>query len=159
MPTKPVPIIPLVVSPDDYKNMFGQDLAAALNCQENESDYPNIFLREVQEFLMEWCDVSGFRVIKFNELNPTQLEAFQRAILQQARYARINGSLALGLESGVDGERGQIIPLEVIRAVEVSPRVVLLLKRSGLFNLKIKNRPRINRGYPGIYGAYTGEDY
>ena len=155
----PVPQIKLVVTPDDFKNKFGKDLAYMLEGSDNESNYPNIFLREVQEYLMDWCDVSGFRVIKFNDLNERQMVDFQNAVLYQAYYTWTNGPLGLGLESGVDTERGRLLSIEDIRATEVAPRVIVLLKRSGLFNLKMKNRPRITRGYPGVFGVFTGEDY
>lgn len=155
----PVPIVKPVVTPDDFKNMFGKDLAFMLAGSDNDSNYPNIFLREVQEYLMDWCDVNGFRRVKFSELNGMQLVYFQKAVLYQAYYTFKQGPIGIGLESGIDAERGRLLTIDDIRAAEVPQRVVNLLHKSGLFNLKIKNRPRINRGYPGIMGAFTGEDY
>lgn len=155
----PVPMIKVVVTPDDFKNKFGKDLAYMLEGSDNDSNYPQTFLRLVQEYLMDWCDVAGFRIIKYDQLNSFQLQNFQNAILYQAYYTFTNGPLALGLESGVDGERGRFLTVDDIRATEVAPRVIILLKRAGLFNLKMKNRPRINRGYPGVFGLFTGEDY
>lgn len=151
--------VKVVVTPDDFKNKFGKDLAYMLEGSDNDSNFPSLFLRLVQEYLMDWCDVAGFRVIKFNELNPQQLAAFQNAVLYQTYYTWTNGPLGLGLESGVDTERGRLLSVDDIRATEVAPRVIVLLKRAGLFNLKMKNRPRINRGYPGVFGLFTGEDY
>ena len=159
MNTTPVPIVKLVVTPDDFKNMFGKDLAYMLAGSDNDSNYPNIFLREVQEYLMDWCDEHGFRRVKFNELNNMQLVYFQKAILYQAYYTFKNGPIGLGLESGMDAERGRVFSIDDIRAAEVPQRVVTLLHKSGLFNLKMRNRQRVNRGYPGIMGAFTGEDY
>ena len=155
----PVPVMPLLVTPDDFKNKFGKDLFYMLEGSDNDSNYPNIFLREVQEYLLDWCDVSGFRVIRVDQMNEMQLRAFQNAILYQTYYTFNNGPLGLGLESGVDAERGQVLSIDTIRATEVAPRVITLLHKSGLFNLKMKNRPRINRGYPGVFGLFTGEDY
>lgn len=147
-------------TPDDFKRMTGKDLYYLLTGKnDNESNYPFIFLEMVQEFLIEWCDESGFRRMRLSDLSPMQQEYLKRAIIWQAYYTWKNGSLGIGLESGVDLERGKILALEDIKAVEVPSRVVTLLHKSGLFNLKIKNRPRFNRGYPGIAGSYTGEDY
>ena len=159
MQVTPVPIVQLVVTPDDFKNKFGKDLAYMLEGSDNDSNYPNIFLREVQEYLMDWCDDNGFRRVKFNELNQMQLRYFQNAVLYQAYYTFNNGPIGLGLESGVDAERGRLLTIDDIRAVQVPQRVITLLHKSGLFNLKMRNRPRVNRGYPGVLGVYTGEDY
>lgn len=148
-----------VVTPDDFKTLFGKDLRYILSGSDNDSNYPNVFLSMVQGFLMDWCDEHGFRRVKFNELTPVQLDYFKKAVLYQVYYVWKNGSLGLGLESGIDAERGRLISIEDIRASEVPGRVVTMLHKSGMFNLKMKNRQRVNRGYPGIMGAYTGEDY
>lgn len=148
-----------VVTPDDFKNMFGKDLAKVLKDSDNESNYPYIFLNMVQEFLMDWCDENGFRRVRFEQLQGVQLEAFQRAVLYQAYFVIKNGSVGLGLDSGYDAERGIIVGQDELKRVGVPSRVVTLLHKSGLFNLKMRNRPRISRGYPGIGGLYTGEDY
>ena len=114
----------------------------------------------VQEFLIDWCDEQGFRRMhQLNQLSPTQMEYFKNAVLYHAYYTWKNGAAALGLDSGYDAERGVVISAEDLQRVEVSQRVVTLLHKSGLFNLKMKNYPRISRGYPGIGGLYTGEDY
>ena len=149
----------LVVTPDDFKNMFGKDLHAILAQSVNDSNFPNTFLSMVQDFLIDWCDEQGCRRVHFKDLLGMQLEYFKRAVLYQAYYVTKNGSLGLGLESGIDNERGRIISMADIKASEVPARVVTLLHKSGLFNLKLKNRPRFNRGYPGVLGSFTGEDY
>ena len=159
MQIKPLPVTKLVVTPDDFKNMFGVDLAHILRSSDNESNYPVIFLSLVQNFLMDWCDERGFRRVKFENLTDTQLEYFQRAVLYQAYYAWKNGSIALGLESGYDAEKLVVMAQSDIERAEVPSRVVTMLHKAGLFNLKMRNRPRVTRGYPGIGGIYTGEDF
>ena len=154
-----VPVTQPIVTPDDFKNMFGQDLNFLLKGSDNDSNYPTIFLGMVQDFLMDWCDDRGFRRVKFNQLSPIQYESFQKAILYQAYYVWKNGSAGLGLDSGYDAEKGVVIGASDLQRVEVPERVVTLLHKSGMFNLKMRNRPRISRGYPGIGGLYTGEDY
>ena len=153
---KPVQV---VVTPDDFKNMFGKDLAHILKDSDNESNYPYVFLRMVQDFLVDWCDERGFRRVKFNQLSPMQMEYFQKAVLYQAYYVWRNGAAGLGLDSGYDAEKGIVITASDLQRVEVPERVVTMLHKSGMFNLKMRNRPRITRGYPGIGGLYTGEDY
>lgn len=147
------------VTPDDFKNKFGKDLNKILKSEDNDSNYPYIFLNMVQEFLMDWCDGNGFRRVRFEDLQGPQLEAFKNAVLYQTYYAWRNGAAALGLDSGYDAEKGIVISADDLHRVGVPERVVTLLHNSGLFNLKMRNRPRISRGYPGIGGLYTGEDY
>ena len=154
-----ITISKLVVTPDDFKNMFGQDLAYILKDSDNDSNYPNIFLRMVQDFLVDWCHERTFTKKRLDQLSPVQMEAFQRAVLYHAYYVWKNGSLGLGLDSGYDAERGKVIALEDLKAIEVPERVISMLHMSGMFNLKMRNRPRISHGYPGVPGLYTGEDY
>ncbi len=142
-----------VVTPSDFKNMFAQDLANLLGGSSNDSNYPYIFLRLVQDFLIEWCAYNGFRRMKsISEMNPIQLESFQKAVLYQTYYVIKNGSAGLGLDSGYDSERGVVISETDLKRVAVPERVVMLLHSSGLFNLNVKNRPRVSKGYP-----WTGE--
>ena len=148
-----------VVTPDDFKNMFGEDLRYILKNSDNESNYPTIFLTMVQEFLIDWCDERGFRRVKYDQLTGIQLEYFQKAVLYQAYYVWKNGAVGLGLDSGYDAEKGIVIDASNLQRVEVPERVVTMLHKAGLFNLKMRNRPRVSRGYPGIGGLYTGEDY
>lgn len=157
--TQPIPILKLVVTPDDFNNLFGANLANLLRESANDSNYPNVFLRLVQDALMDWCDDHGFRRVHFNELQGMQLTYFQKAVLYQAYYVIKNGSVGLGLDSGYDAEKGVVIDAVNLDRIGVPQRVVTLLHKSGLFNLKMKNRPRYNRGYPGLMGVYTGEDY
>ena len=159
MNPQPLQVPNLVVTPDDFKNMFGEDLRAILKTSDNQSNYPYTFLRMVQDFLIDWCDERGFRRVKFEQLQGPQLEAFQKAVLYQAYYVWKNGAVGLGLDSGYDAEKGIVISASDLQRVEVPERVVTLLHKSGLFNLKMRNRPRVTRGYPGIGGLYTGEDY
>ena len=148
-----------VVNPDDFKNMFGKDLRNMLKGSDNDSNYAEIFLNMVQDFLMDWCDERGFRRVKFDQLSPLQLEAFQKAVLYQAFYTWRNGAAGLGLDSGYDAEKGIVITASDLERIEVPQRVVTLLHESGMFNLKMRNRPRITRGFPGVLGSPTGEDY
>ena len=149
----------LVVTPDDFKNMFGKDLSAILKSSDNDSNYPNVVLRMVQDFLVDWCQDRTFTRRRLDQLSPVQYECFQRAVLYQTYYLLKNGSAAIGLDSGYDAERGKVIELEDLKAIEVPQRVITMLHKAGMFNLKMKNRPRFSRGYPGIMGSFTGEDY
>lgn len=157
--TQPLKVPELVVAPDDFKNFFGYDLREILKSSDNDSNYPYVFLRLVQDYLIDFCDEHGFRRIPFERLQGKQLEFFQKAVLYQAYYAWKNGAAALGLDSGYDAEKGTIITASDLERIGVPQRVVTLLHKSGLFNLKMKNYPRVSRGYPGIGGLYTGEDY
>ena len=137
-----------VVTPDDYKNFTGKDLFACLKVSDNESNYPYIFLGRVQDFLIHWCSENGFKILSLEKLSPTQMIAFKKAVLNQAEYVINNGYAGLGLESGFDQERNNVLPAKDIKRIEVPSAVITLLHESGMFNLKIKNRPRVTRGYP-----------
>lgn len=144
-----------VVSPSDYKNFFGQDLAYTLSGTANDSNYPYVFLRLVQDFLIDWCAYNGFRRLKsISEMSSTQLAAFQKAVLYQAYYTVKNGSAALGLDSGYDAERGSVVPESDLKRIAVPERVIMLLHVSGMFNLNVKNKPRFAKGYPWT-GPFT----
>ena len=148
-----------VVTPDDFFNMFGISLYEILDTKGNDSNYPFIFIRNVQDYLQDWCDEHGFMRMHYNNLHGIQLEYFQKAVLNHIYYTWKNGAVALGLDSGYDAEKGKIISIEDIKAIEVPTRVITLLHKCGLFNLKLHNRPRYSKGWPGIGGPFTGEDY
>ena len=144
-----------VVSPSDFKNMFGMDLAHILKSSDNDINYPFIFLRLVQDFLLEWCSYNGFRRLHdFSQMSPVQFHAFQEAVLYQAYYAWKNGSVALGLDSGYDAERGFVMSEADLKRAQVPERVIMLLHTSGMFNLNVKNKPRFSKGYPWT-GPFT----
>lgn len=129
-----------IVTPDDYKNFTGKDLFRELRETENDSNFPYAFLGRVQDYLIHWCSQNGFRVMTLDKMSPVQIIAFKKAIICQTEYAIINGYVALGMDMGMDKEQGKIMP--------VPPIVLTYLHESGLFNLKMKNRPRVTRGYP-----------
>ena len=138
---------PQFVSVDDYKNYWGEDLRAMLRSNNNVSNQAETFLARVEDRLMNWIDNNSFRRIKYSNLNEYQLEQFKKAILTQAKYMYKNGDL--GLDSGYDPERGKIIEQIELNAISVCQAAINFLANAGLFNLVMKNRPRVNRSNTG----------
>lgn len=136
------------VTPDDFKNFYGKDLRNMIRSDDNESNEAERFIALVTSHLKAWIDSHSFRKISYDNLNPYRLGQWQRAILSQVYYTYKEGAKALGLASGIDDERGVIIPFEVIDQCEVCQAAMNYLLNSGLFSLTMKNRPRFLRGFP-----------
>ena len=144
---------PQFVSVDDFKNYWGLDLRNMLRSNDNESNQAETFLARVEDRLMQWIDNNTFRRIRYEDLRekfPESYENWQKAILTQAMYMFKNGDL--GIESGYDAEKGQIIGRQELVEMAVCPAAIDYLSNAGLFNLVIKNRRRFTRGFPGYGG-------
>ncbi len=147
---------PRFVTVDDFKNYWGIDLRNVLRSNDNESNQADQFLARVEDRLMNWIDNNTFRRIKYEDLklNPRQYENWQKAILTQAMYMFKNGDL--GMDSGYDSEKGIITTRGDLVQLEVCQAAIDYLSNAGLFNLVVKNRPRVLRGYPEFTGFYQG---
>lgn len=147
---------PRYISVDDFNNYWNRDLAAMLRGGSNPSDEPDSFLARVEDRLMAWIDRNSFRRVRYDKLTPYQLDQFKRAILTQAMYVYRNGQI--GLDSGYDPEKGKIISQDELAAIEVCQGAIDFLLNAGIFNLVMKNRPRVNRGIPGFTGNIDFDD-
>ena len=141
---------PKFVSVDDFKNYWGLDLRNILRDDDNVSNQAERFLARVEDRLMNWIDNHTFRRIKYEDLHlrPRQYENWQKAILTQAMYMYKNGDL--GIESGLDTEKGIVAPRSDLVELEVCQAAIDYLSNAGLFNLNVKNRTRTLGGYPGF---------
>lgn len=139
---------PKFVTVDDFYNFWGKDLRALLGVSDNTSNEAEIFLARVEDRLMNWIDNNTFRRLRYDELNPRQLENFQKAILCQAMYIWRNGEL--GLDSGYNAESGKVISRKELIEITVCQDAINYLSNAGLFNLVIKNRRRFLDGWPGV---------
>lgn len=139
---------PKFVTVDDFKNYWGKDLRSILRSDDNDSNQAERFLARVEDRLMNWIDNNTFRRIPYDQLrsNPRQFENWQKAILTQAMYMYRNGDL--GIESGLDTEKGIIAARSDLVELEVCQAAIDYLSNAGLFNLNVKNRPRTMRGFP-----------
>lgn len=148
---------PKFVTVDDFKNYWGLDLRNMLRNDDNESNQAERFLARVEDRLMNWIDNNTFRRLKYEELHyyPKRYEAWQKAILTQAMYMYKNGDL--GIDSGYDAEKGVVVSRGELVQLEVCQAAIDYLSNAGLFNLVIKNRPRVLRGYPEF--NFGGVDY
>lgn len=136
------------VTPDDFKNYWGIDLRNALRDDDNVSNQADRFLERVQDRLENWINNNTFRRLKFEQLNPFQMENFKKAILTQAMYMYKQGDM--GLDSGYDSEKGVIVDRGTLVQLQVCQAAIDYLSNAGLFNLSMKNRPRYIYGYPGM---------
>lgn len=144
---------PKYVTVDEFKNYWGLDLRNALRGDDNESTQAERFLARVEDRLMNWIDNNTFRRIGYDCLNPYQMENFKKAILTQAMYMYKNGDI--GIDSGYDAERGIVTSRGDLIELEVCQAAINYLSNAGLFNLVMKNRPRVLKGYPE-YGFGDG---
>ena len=90
--------------------------------------------------MLDWIDSRSFRRIQWEDLGPEQMDALQRAIITHAMYIYRNTDVSL--DSGYDPEKGVVISIEQIKAIQVSPAVENILISKGILNLKIGNRLR-----------------
>lgn len=141
------------VTPDDYFNKFGEDLRKMLKGSDNDSTAAERFIANVTDHLKQWIDSTTFRVVRYEWMTEFQTNQFKKAILNQCFYTLQEGYKALGLISGIDDERGAVITYDTIRRMQVCPSAVDCLRNAGLFNLTVRNMPRVLGGYPE-YGFY-----
>lgn len=149
------------VTPDDFKNVYGLDLADKLRSDDNESNQAERFIAMVTEHLKAWIDNNTFRRLDYNCLTRYQLGQFQRAILAQVYYTYKEGAKALGLTSGIDDERGIVISSEALSNAQICEAAINYLSNAGLLNFVMRNRPRVLKGYPeyGFAEDFFGEKY
>lgn len=124
----------------DFYNYWSIDLNAEQKNKDNVSNKTNLFLLRVEDALLDWIDSRSFRRIQWEDLGPEQMDALQRAIITHAMYIYRNTDVSL--DSGYDPEKGVIISIEQIKAIQVSPAVENILISKGILNLKIGNRLR-----------------
>lgn len=141
------------VTPDDFKNVYGRDLRNMLRSNDNESNQAESFIAMVTSSLKRWVESHTYRRLSYEDLTDYQYEQWQRAILAQVYYTWKEGAKALGLSSGTDDEKGIILDIDTLREVEVCSAAIDYLSIAGLFNLVMKNRPRLNNK-----GTYFGYD-
>lgn len=130
------------VTPQDFKNYFGEDLDAILK-KDNESNGTNLFLMHVEDRLVDWIFTRSGRLTPWESLTPFQQEQFQIAILIQANYILRNGNITF--DSGYDPEVGIKVSQENIEKIEICRACVEKLIVSGLYNHEYPNRRRYMR--------------
>lgn len=132
----------MFVTPDDFYNYWGIDLNAKLK-GDNYSHKADIFLRIVEDRLLNWIDANTFRVSRWEDITEFQKEKLQLAILTQAMYVYRNSDISL--DSGYDPDRGIIATKGQLNDLVVCQAAIDFLKTGGLYNQKITNRRRFTR--------------
>lgn len=133
------------VSPADFKNYWGVDLSVELKegGTELDSNVADMFLMRVEDRLLAWLDANTFRNYRWNEVSGEDREAMQKAILIQAMYIFRNGDIST--DSGYDPQRGIVAQKKDLQLIEICDAAVDMLKSSGLYSRKMKNRRRYIR--------------
>lgn len=130
----------IFVSPEDYLNYTGQDLNAIMNPNQNVSNQADIFLMNIEEYLMARIDKMSFRLYDWDKLSDFQIRCLQIAIIKQAEYILRNSDIFT--DSGYDPEKGVVIGRQQLEQIQLCPASVDELYRCGLLNHVIRNRPR-----------------
>ena len=136
---------PRFVKESDYNNYTGKNLKSILDPNSEIQNACNLFLLQIENRLMTKVDNMSFRTRSWDNLTPLQKEKMQLAIIEQAEYTLRNGDLFT--DSGYDIEKGEIIPAEKLRLIEVCGMALEYLQSCGLLNKNIKNRYRYNEFY------------
>lgn len=145
---------PQFVSTSDFYNYWGVDLNEQLARTGNPSNFANMFLRRVEDRIMNWIDSNTFRLYSWdtykdsyncgNEIKQKyiniQKDYFRKAILEQAMYVFKNSDI--GQDSGYDPERGIVASQEDLQSIEICRPCINFLKNAGLYNHVMKNRNR-----------------
>jgi hypothetical protein len=97
----------------------------------------------VENRLLTWIDANTFRVTKWEDLTPEQIEHLQIAILEQAMYVYRNSDLIQ--DSGYDPEKGKITDYNYIESIEICATAIREIKIAGLYNQVVSNRKRYLR--------------
>ena len=133
---------PRFVKESDFNNYTGKNLKSILDPNSEIQNACNLFLLQIENRLMTKVDNMSFRTRSWDNLTPLQKEKMQLAIIEQAEYTLRNGDLFT--DSGYDLEKGEVIPAEKLRQIEVCSISLEYLQSCGLLNKNIKNRVRYN---------------
>ena len=133
---------PRFVKESDYNNYTGKNLKSILDPNSELQNACNLFLLQIENRLMTKVDNMSFRIRSWDNLTPLQKEKMQLAIIEQAEYTLRNGDLFT--DSGYDLEKGEIIPSEKLRQIEICGMALEYLQSCGLLNKNVKYRVRYN---------------
>lgn len=125
------------ITPDEFKEYFGTDLAM-LNDDTNPSNKQVAFLKRIEDRVEAIIDEECFRNVdrEYPHFSQYQKECYKRALLEQAIYIWRNSDVST--DSGIDPEKGVIIPIEKIKEASLAPNAKRELQRCGLWSKKIR---------------------
>jgi hypothetical protein len=125
------------ITPDEFKEYFGIDLAI-LKDDTNPSNKQVAFLKRIEDRMEALIDSECFRNVnrEYPHFSQYQKLHYKRALLEQAIYVFRNGELST--DSGIDPEKGVIIPIETIQKAALAPNAKRELQLCGLWTKKIR---------------------
>ncbi|WP_281512259.1 hypothetical protein [Mammaliicoccus vitulinus] len=143
MNIKPLRTEPIFVKPSDFNNYTGKDINLLLHSNSNESNKANLFFVAIEDKLLSRIDMMSFRLSKWENLSPYQLECLQKAIIYQAEYVLRNSDLST--DSGYDVGEGEKIDYDKLQKIAICGASIDILTVCGLINHVIQNRRRTIR--------------
>lgn len=125
------------ITPDEYKAYFGEGLDR-LQDNDNPSNKQVAFLMRIENRLEALIDSECFRQVdrEYPHFTNYQKLHYKRALLEQAYYVFYNGDIST--DSGVDPEKGVVIPVETINKMSLAPNAKRELQLCGLWTKRIR---------------------
>lgn len=122
------------ITPTDYKNYFGEDLASILPIK------PDIFIKQVEDEVASTLEDRCFKRIdwEYGQFNDYQKGCYKMALLHQCHYKIKNGDI--GNDSGYDPQTGKIVSIGDLKSLELSRQTIKYLRLCGLWNRNINAR-------------------
>lgn len=130
------------ITPNDFKQYFGIDLASELKSDDNPSNTVNAFLCRIEKRLASFIDANFYRNVdrEFPKFTDYQKEHYKLALLEQAYYVLTQGDISsdsgYDMDSGIKASRGQL------HGIKISDNAREELLLCGLWCRKIQNRNR-----------------
>ena len=129
------------ITPDDFKQYFGIDLAARLKGDANPSDKANAFIKRVEDQMEVYLNSTFFKNIniEWSHFSDFQKEHYRLALLEQAYYIFKNGDIAR--DSGYEPDEGLKISTHEKREIMLSEIAKQHLEMTGLWTRNIRSSP------------------
>ncbi len=128
------------ITPDDFKQYFGIDLAARLKGDANPSDKANAFLKRIEDRMEAYLNAQFFKNVKMEyiEMSDFQKEKYRLALLEQAIYVFKNGDISV--DSGYDPDEGLKISPHAKNELVLAPNAINNLRLCGIWTRHIGSR-------------------
>lgn len=126
------------ITPDEFKEYFGIDLASELPEGDNPSDSVNSYLKRIEDRMEVFINSNFAKNINdmWTIFSDEQKRHYKLALLEQAIYIFRNGDISV--DSGAE-EDGVKIKRSDIRRLSIAPNAEQHLQMCGLWSRHIKS--------------------
>jgi len=134
------------ITPDEFRDYFGIDLALELPDDTNPSNKAMAFLKRIEDRVEAIVDTECFRQVnrEYPNFSDYQKIHYKRALLEQAIYVFQNGDISV--DSGYDPEKGIVIDRTKVQELSLAPNAKRELQLCGLWCKKIRMSDWANSG-------------